>query len=168
MKRIGIVCLAIVLIISLSAGAKTIKLKNGFFTGWQFSVDGNKFNKVGMSGDKLASEMEGNEPASTEMSKYKSNKTTATIIGVPAGFLIGWPIGGSLGGGWREEYGYMLGAGGALAVISFVLEASSTSHLKKAVRIFNGEEPGLKVEINCLRNHAIKKSGAEATLSWRF
>lgn len=144
MKSLTVIITATAIIMTATASGQEIILKNNFFTGWHYSLDGVKFHKVGISGKTLRYAMEGNEAAQAEMDGYKSRKTTSTVFGYIGGFLLGWPLGGSIAGReWDDTYTAMAVGGGALAIVSFVFDGSASNHLKKAVRIYNGEEqPG--------------------------
>jgi hypothetical protein len=115
-----------------------ITLKKNFFTGWKFSTDGTTYQKVGFSGTKLHDAMAGNEEAQKRMRSYKSGKTWAAITGWPGGFLLGWPAGASLAGkDWNDTYTTMVIIGAPLTIASIIFEATATSNLKKAVKIYN-------------------------------
>jgi hypothetical protein len=168
MKNIVIVIAAILIMLAGMAGAKEVKLKKSFFAGWKYSVDGIKYKSVGVSGSSLRDEMGDNEAAVGEMKKYESNSTAGVIFGSVGGFLIGWPLGAALAGNRKDGYGAMMAVGGGLAVVSIVFDATATGHLKRAVRIYNGEEQGIRLEIDSRCTFAGKADGLTAKISWQF
>jgi hypothetical protein len=140
MSRRGFALLLALLVCSSTVSAD-ITLKKSFFTGWKYSTDGINFSKVGYSGKGLSNAMYGDQEAQSEMGKYKSLMTVSLIAAVPGGFLIGWPIGAYIGSSdWKDGYTTMEIVGGSLAVVSMVLESSATSHMKKAVEVYNGNQ----------------------------
>lgn len=145
-----------------------IELKNSFFSGWKYSTDGITFNKVGTSGKGLHDAMAGNEPAQKHMLVYKSRMTMALVFGYPGGFLVGWPIGGALFGDWKDSYTVMMAIGVPLAVISAVYESSAKSHLKKAVKVYNGEEQASHVAVGFRPLFDSRGGGILVSASWHF
>jgi hypothetical protein len=169
MKRLIFMVLIGLLIFAGKAFPQEITLKNNFFTGWKYSFDGSEYHKVGVSGRSLHDAMEGNAPAQEEMRKYKSAKTTATVFGIPGGFLIGWPLGATLAGKeWNDTYTGMVIAGGAMGIISLVFESSATGHLKKAVSIYNGEEQALGFMISYRPQMTEYNNGLIVGMKFRF
>lgn len=163
-------CLLLFLLLLCSSQATAeITLKKSFFTGWKYSVDGSDYKGVGFSGTDLRNEMEGNEGAQSHMLRYKSAKTWATITGVPGGALIGWPIGGYIGGGeWKDGYTAMIIAGSSLAVVSIVLEASATRNLKKAVALYNEGNQSLGLMIGIVPPAGDREASPLVGLAYRF
>lgn len=145
-----------------------IELKNSFFGGWKYSTDGVTFNKVGYSGRGLYDAMEENEAAQKQMLAYKSHMTVAVVTGTPGGILIGWPLGGAIVGGWKDSYTTMIVIGTPLAIISTVYEISAKSHLKKAVRIYNGEEQASHFDIGIRPLYNSPRAGILLSASWHF
>ncbi len=137
-KRIAIIA---ILVLCYSQASAQITLKKSFWSGWKYSVNGMPHKKVGNSGDGLSREMMGNEEALQLMEKYKSAQDLAMIAGSIGGALIGWPLGGYVGGGeWKDEYSFMMFIGVPLGVISMVMEGTASKHLKEAVSVYNGVE----------------------------
>lgn len=144
----------VVILLTLGGGAQSrvITLKNSFFEGWKYSVnDGGSYRKIGVSATGLYAAMEGNEEAQNQLKSYKSFALMSVIAGYPGGALIGWPLGALAGGEeWTDGYKTMIYVGVSLGVVSFLFETKANSHLKKSVKIYNGEKqaviisPGLK------------------------
>jgi len=168
MLRIVIVITTVCLMAG-AAHAGEIKLKNSFFGGWKYSVDGMDYKKVGFSGDDLRLEMAGNDAAQKEMDKYQTNMTWATVTGIPGGFLLGWPLGGYIASGeWKDSYNTMYMIGVPLGITSIVLEATAHGKLKKAVRIYNGQEPAPNALVPVPDIFASGDGRPRIGLSWRF
>jgi len=168
MRKVAFTVFVVVLVFACFASAKEITLKKSFFTGWKYSVDGEDFQKVGFTGSSLRYEMEGNDAAQREMDTYKSRKIMAAVTGWPGGFLIGWPIGGAIANGWKDSYNVMLAVGVPLTIISTVYEISANDHLKKAVRIYNGEEQVIYFGINYNRVLAAANGRVTVGFTWTF
>ena len=100
---------------------------------------GSIIKKVGVSANGLRSIMSKNSECISALDSYKSKKTLAMIIGIPGGFLTGYPLGFYLGSGgkWKDSFNVMLGIGIPLSIVSMIIEGSSTKFLKKAVSIHN-------------------------------
>jgi hypothetical protein len=167
MSRLRTVIIALCLL-SASTLAGEIKLKNSFFGGWKYSIDGTEYKKVGFGSD-LRWEMAGNVAAQEEMSKYETYTGWATVSGYTGGFLIGWPLGAVIAGGeWKDSYTTMYIIGVPLSITSLLLDAAATRKLKKAVRIYNGEESAPSTFIPSLEIFASSEGCPRFGLSWRF
>lgn len=143
----AVLTVLILLVLTSFSYAEKIELKNNFFTGWKYSLDGGmSYQKVGNSGNELYRIMEGNEAAQGHLKTFKSHKTVATIFAIPGGFLVGWPIGGGLAGEWKDSYNTMLIIGIPLSIVSLIFESTASSHLKKGVGIYNGEEQTINLK----------------------
>lgn len=138
-KRLALV---MILLLCGSSACAEITLKKGFFSGWKYSIDGQTFTKVGYTGSRLYDEMEGHQEAQARLLQYRSAKSWALVSGIPGGILLGWPLGAYAGSGgeWEDSYTTMIIVGGSLAVVSMILEATATRHLKEAVALYNGDE----------------------------
>ncbi len=163
------VVLSLVLFCCCATASAEITLKKNFFTGWKFSTDGTKYQKVGFSGTKLYDAMVGNEAAQKRMKSYKTAKTWSAITGIPGGALIGWPIGGYIGGGeWKDGYTEMIIVGGALAVISTIFETTATSNLKKAVKIYNEGNTSVSFKLDYKKNENTGRQFMFAAVTYEF
>jgi hypothetical protein len=162
----------LVVTFGLCAGAssgKEITLKHSLFGGWKYSVGGAKYQKVGLTGAGLAGEMEGNEPALAEMKRYKVDEIVATVVGWPGGFLVGWPLGWAIAEGeWKEEYETMLFIGIPLLFVSTIYEVSAVAHLKRAVRLSNGEEKVLDLGFQVRPPRTGRGGCFSVRVAWRF
>ncbi len=76
-----------------------------------------------------------NQEAYTEMRIAKRNYDFGYILGFAGGFMVGWPIGTSLGGGDPNWALAAIGAG--LIVVSIPFSSAYSKHAKNAVRIYN-------------------------------
>jgi|GEM_PF-2682814 len=160
---------AVLCLVAGSVYGNEITLKNSFFGGWKYSLDGAFYHKVGYSGAELRGAMEGNEAAQAQMDKYKTYKIWSAVTGAPAGFLIGWPLGGYIASGeWKDSYTTMYIVAAPLFVASAAFEMSATSKLKKAVRIYNGEEQGANAYLPRPHVFVSSEGGPRIGLVWRF
>jgi|GEM_PF-1361319 len=75
--------------------------------------------------------------------KHKSGRGGANVLGAIGGFMIGWPIGTSLGGGDPEWA--LLGAGVGLVAVAIPIESKANRNLEEAVNIYNNNI-GLKMD----------------------
>jgi hypothetical protein len=151
--------------------AGEIALKTSFWNGWQFSTNGGmSYEKVGISGTSLRTAMEGNEAAQAEMGKYNTNSTFATITGMPAGFLIGWPLGGYLASGeWEEQWTTWYTIGVPLAIVSTIFTAAAKTNVKRAVSIYNDEEQSIGFDVKWRRPFASTDNGTLVVgVAWSF
>lgn len=155
----GLAILAVLMLATTAFGAgPQVTLKKSFWSGWQYSTDGTHFERVGVSANGLRTMMSANQEATKQLDSYKSKETAAAVIGIPAGFLIGWPIGANIGGKeWSSSYTTMIVAGASLAVVGMIVESSGTKNLKKAVDIYNGNDQSmldhLNVGLYCSRDY---------------
>jgi len=139
MRTILTACLLVVLFpILVSAGE--IQMKKSMWSGPKYSTDGTNWIKVSNSGDNLRAELEGNPEAQAHMDAYKKNVTWGYILGLPGGALIGWPIGGYIGGGeWKDYFTPMMVTGGVMAIGSMVLAGKANQNAEDAVRTYNAD-----------------------------
>ena len=104
-------------------------MTGGFF-GWQFRQNGEKL-KLSQVSDLMAS----NEQAAAYLRSARSNSTLASVIGGIGGFLVGYQLGASAGGGnanWT-----VAGIGGGLIVGSIPLSIKAGNQARKAVEAYN-------------------------------
>jgi hypothetical protein len=169
MRKINIWMLVCILALAGTVGAKTITLKKSFLSGWQYSVDGSKYEKVGFSGKSLYSEMSGNESAQKQMKSYKADMATSLIISFPGGFLVGWPLGAAVvGKKWTRGYTTMIAAGSVLAMVGAVFSIQASDHLKRAVNIYNGEEKALNENVKIVPRFAVARDKGMISLALLF
>jgi hypothetical protein len=104
-------------------------------------MDGKNYRNVGMSADDLRIIMVNNPECLVQLDHYRNKQTLAMIVAIPAGILIGWPIGGYLGSGgeWEDSYNIMLGVGASLIIVGVIIESSSSKYLEKAVADYNNK-----------------------------
>ncbi len=168
MKK-AIVFFAVLVICMVNVtSAQKITVKKGFFGGWKYSTDDDLYWKVGNRGIPLCQEMEGNEAALNEMAKYTSNKTMALITGIPGGWMVGWAAGKALGNKYEDSDKTMLQIGLPLCIISTVFEIISDGHIKKAVRIYNGEEESAHFGFDIKRQIAFNTDLISYNLTYSF
>ena len=170
MKQFLLATITLILIAGF-ANAGQIELRKKALTGWQYTVNGGmSYEKVGVSGNSLREAMEGNEDAQTEMNKYKFHNIIAAITAWPAGFLIGWPLGGYIASGeWEDQWTTWYAIGIPLAIISTGFEITAKGDLKRAVRIYNGEEQSVGFDVRWRCGFASTDNGTLVVgLAWSF
>jgi hypothetical protein len=168
-RIIGSFLVVLLLAASTWGAERHITLKHNFFTGWKYTTDGFQFHSVGMTGKSLYQEMEGNKPAQDVLKSYGSLKTWAMITGFVGGFLVGWPLGAELAGDeWEDEDTYMLAAGIPLCIVSTICEATAHSRLQRAVRVYNGEEQALQLELDYRKAPLVEAGQLRFALSLNF
>jgi len=107
--------------------------------------------------------IQSNELAYSQFNKAQSTNTLTSIIGGVGGFLIGYPLGGSLAGkpmDWK-----MFGIGTVLAVISIPISNQSVKQLKTAVDTYNG---GLKAKSQQTTEFSLKLKGNGLSFAMNF
>lgn len=108
---------------------EVLTMKNGFF-GWEF-----RKNEQRLKMGEVADLLKNNPEASERFASARSNNTVATILGGVGGFLLGYTLGSSAGGGkanWSVG-----GAGGGLVVAGLVLSVKANNQARRAVTLYN-------------------------------
>jgi hypothetical protein len=132
MKTVIILSALLLVLHSQSIAQKTdnsITMKSGFF-GWQFYQNDQKLKLP-----EVAMMMESNPQASTYIKSARTNNTWASIISTIGGFMVGYPIGQSAGGGnanWT-----MAGIGGGLIVAAIPISIKANKEAKNAIAAYN-------------------------------
>jgi outer membrane lipoprotein SlyB len=130
-----VVCIlsALVILLHLPAFAQpknnSITMKNGFF-GWQFYQNDEKL-KLG----EVVKVMESNPQAYTYIKSARTNYTWANIVGSIGGFMLGYTLGTSAGGGnanWTVG-----GIGGGLVAVAIPLTIRANKQAKEAIVTYN-------------------------------
>jgi hypothetical protein len=168
MKKLILITLGMVFMLTGISAAGEITLKKNFFTGWKFSTDGQHYKNVGRTGKSLRLAMEGNELAQGEVDIYKKRMTLAAVTGWPGGFLVGWSIGDAIFGEWDSTNEILLAIGLPLGIVSTVAEVSGNKHLKKGVSIYNGEEQTLLLDMNYKKSALTGNSNLIIAINFTF
>lgn len=100
------------------------------FGGYQFYQ-----NNQRLSVNKLVKAMRSNEIAYSQVKSARSANTFATILGYAGGFMLGWPIGTSLGGG--DPNWTLAAIGGGLIVVAIPINHSFNKKARQAIGTFN-------------------------------
>ncbi len=159
--------LIILLFVGSALYAQDITLKNSFFVGMKYSLDGEHFQKVNLTNLKLI--MKENQEAISLLDSYKSYLTVSKILGYPGGFLVGWPIGGYLGGGeWTDSYRTMIAVGAPLAVLSIVFEITANNRLKEAVEKYNSGKTAMLDNIDVKFGYGNYSKGLTLNFTYHF
>ncbi len=158
----------ILLVLTSFSYAEKIKLKNNFFTGWKYSVDGGiSYKKVGFTGGSLYETMEGNELAQYHMRKYKKNQIMSSIIGIPGIFLITSTIDGMVRE-WENKHTAYFITGVSFIVVASIYESTATNHLKKGVQIYNGDEQSISLKANFNLSKSVNSENIQISLVYAF
>ncbi len=158
MTRLIGCCILAFLVCGFSVDAREIKLKNTFFGGWKYSVDGGDFHKVGWTGKTLRLEMEDNPESVKLIDSYRKYNLAGQIIGIPGGFLVGWAAGSAIAGRYKDSDKTLLTIGAPLCATSIVLELVANGKLKKAIKTYNDPAPAVTlrtdVQMRTVNGHA--------------
>jgi hypothetical protein len=132
MKSISIFFTALLILslncLSAQVPADTIEIKKGLET--SFRLNGKKLKPK-----QLLELTKNNAEANTLMKTAKSNYTAAYIFSSAGGYLIGYQLGYSIGGG--KANWTVAGVGGALFLASLPFSGAYAKHAKKAVTVYN-------------------------------
>lgn len=82
-----------------------------------------------------------NEEASQYMKRARANRTWSNILSYPGYFVIGWGIGGFLGGVPFSDSAPYLGIGAGLIAGSVLLDLGFSKNADLAVNLFNTSMP---------------------------
>lgn len=134
--KILLMIVTVIIFLSEIGFGQTIFLKNSFFGGYSFSTDSLNYEKVDT--DTLSVLMKNNDEALKLLDSYSTNHTVSTVFGYAGGFLVGWPLGGSLASGeWKDGYTTMLLVGGGLVIVSIIFDSIANNKLEEAVNAHN-------------------------------
>ena len=129
--------------------AQSIETKKSFF-GMQFVQDGER-----LSVKEVSTLLESNKDAYYMFKKARKNATFTGILEFAGGFMIGVPLGQSIGN--NPEPNWTLGGIGAgVAIIGTIISVNSDKKAKKAIETYNAgldsSEYRFEPEINILAN----------------
>jgi len=129
------------------------------FGGYKFA-----YNKQVLKTNQLMDLMQTNAEAYSYMQKAKTNSNVSTVLGIAGGFLIGWPIGTTIGGG--EPNWVLAGVGAGLIVLSIPLIKGYNKNAIKAAQSFNSSLKGVSTTTEYSFNLGINSSGLGLTLGF--
>lgn len=168
-RKLSFIVPILLLGLSSSTIGGEIRLSNDFFTGWEYSLDGLRYQSVGFTGSGLRREMVDNEAALKQMSKYKEKRIVSAVLGWPGGAMLGWSLGAyAATGEWTDSEKKMFMVGAPLTIFAVLLELSANANMKKAVRIYNGEEQALDLEVRFPAYYASKTGTLVIGMTWSF
>ena len=133
MKRIAIIMTLLTVSLTFTFGqtvTDSISMKK-VFGGYLFYQGEKRLNM-----NQLVNAVKPNEQAYKQIKSAQSTNTFASIIGFTGGFMVGWPIGTSIGGG--EPNWTMAGIGAGLIVVSIPISQKFNKQAKQAVDTYNG------------------------------
>ena len=111
------------------SNAESLSLNTGFF-GWQFRHNGKKISLAEASD--LVSV---NDQAAGYLRSARSNYTMSQIVGTIGGFMVGYPIGTSMGGG--KPNWALAGVGAGLIAVSVPFSIAANKNARNAVAAYN-------------------------------
>ena len=100
-------------------------------------------NNKRLSTRELVKAMEPNAEAYKQIKSANGKNTLAGILSTAGGFMIGWPIGTSMGGG--QPQWALAGVGAGLVAVGIPLSISANKKTKSAVALYN---EGLKSTVS--------------------
>lgn len=106
-----------------------LTVKTGFF-GWQFQHNGKKISPAAASDMLLA-----NDQSAAYMRSARSNNTMSQIVGSIGGFMVGYPVGTSMGGG--KPNWALAGVGAGLIAVSVPFSIAANKNARNAVAAYN-------------------------------
>lgn len=109
--------------------AESLTVKTSFF-GWQFQHNGKKISPAAASELLLA-----NDQSAAYMRSARSNNTMSQIVGSIGGFMVGYPVGTSMGGG--KPNWALAGVGAGLIAVSVPFSIAANKNARNAVAAFN-------------------------------
>lgn len=120
-------------------GGKELRVTSGFW-GYSYYVGDSK-----VSSKEFAEVVKQKENVYKVFKSGKNLATTGTVISTVGAFFVGYDLGARLGGG-KGNTGMLLG-GGAVAAGGIALALIGESKMKKAVRLFNGENTACSLQL---------------------
>ena len=102
------------------------------FGGYQFYQEGKRLNMK-----QLVNTMKPNEQAYQMIKSAQSTNTIATILGFAGGFMVGWTLGTSLGGG--DPNWTVAGIGAGLIIVAIPVSQKFNKKARQAVNTYNSQ-----------------------------
>lgn len=124
-----ILMLCVILLSGTFCSAQKIESEK-IFGGYKYTQNG----KI-MTMNDLVQTMKSNTEAFKYIKKAKSNYNAGLVLGSIGGFLLGWPIGTSIGGG--DPNWALAGAGVAIIAITIPINKGFNKNATKAIDIYN-------------------------------
>jgi uncharacterized membrane protein YfcA len=123
----------IVLSINLYSQDEKKLMMSKDFWGYKFYEEGNLISK-----QQVMKLLQSNPEAIKIFKEGNANLAPASILGFAGGFMIGWPIGQSLGG--KKDPNWGLAAGGlGLVIVGAVFEKSFKKKVNQSFDVYNNE-----------------------------
>ena len=135
----------------------------------QYSLDGGStYKPLNMSGEaEVRSLISNNQDAREKLKSYDGLTIGSYVCAGLGGFMIGWPLGGSLGGNpWTDTDTILIGGGVLLVTGAFILNAMAWKTFKDAVNIYNQDITSFFHSPN--HNFALTYNGREVTAGMQF
>ncbi|MFD0860653.1 hypothetical protein ACFQ1M_00420 [Sungkyunkwania multivorans] len=109
--------------------AQKIEMEKGF-GGYKYTQNGTRLTM-----GQVVAAVQSNPEAYNLIKKAQSKKTTASLMSLVGGALIGWPIGASIGGG--DPNWTLAGVGAGFVAVSIPIASGGNKKAKQAVELYN-------------------------------
>jgi len=144
--RVYLIALGLVLMLAGSTRADHITLKYKLFSGWKYSVDGGPWHGCGSRGDKLREAMAGHEEAQEVMQRYEDRREAYGMTGLLAAGLTFFYFAQGSGDDGKSN-AWLIAPVFPLFMFAMMNFFLSVNDIQRAVRIYNGEEQALKLDM---------------------
>jgi len=170
MRRLFLYTFSIWVAFSCTAGAEQIRIKRDWnlLIGWKYSINGQQYRRLSVSGMNLYSAMAGNEDARREMQSYGPNRLAGHIFAGLGACIAATPfIITVITSKPTTDYWTAAIAGAAMLGVGTIFIAVADYHLKKAVRIYNGwESPQIGIRLTPHLTSADRSLNASMALTF--
>lgn len=119
----------VLLLSALTHSAQKLSQEKGFWGPKYFKGE----EKISQS--QLLTILKSEDYSANLAAQYKTNYTVAQVLAFPAGALMGWPIGGAIGGGEFNVAIFSIGL--ALITTTYILSSRAERQLKKSIAAYN-------------------------------
>ncbi|HKK21259.1 MAG TPA: hypothetical protein VJ983_07295 [candidate division Zixibacteria bacterium] len=142
MRLFGICVLAGLMLVMISnVTAQKITLRRSFWNGSQYSIDGVKFEKIGIRAEGLREIMADEPGALKKLDSYKWQRNLGNFFLVVGGVLVTVPVVAWIANKeWTSKNTAFFRDGVPACALALVFKASAAASLKDAVDIHNRNE----------------------------
>jgi len=168
MRKVVLVCVAILVVLCQTASAEKITLKPTFFSSWKYSADGHNYVYVGTSGDRLSKLMRDYPRAQAHMRAFLTLNVYSYVAFAGGAITIMTALQREKPQGWENKHYFHVGAGAVVVLLSFACKNWADNHIKKAVEIYNTGEQALDLNVGFGKSLASSDNKIQLSLNWRF
>lgn len=126
--------------ISAATSAANISIRRSDFGNWQYAKDDTNFVSVGSNCENLRRELSGDSESVGEIDRYNDQIQVSTLLLLAGGSLGAFAAYKEVKDQWESDYWTVVGVGGGLAILSFLVEHGARGHLTRAVTGFNDRQ----------------------------